>query len=337
MSALVEQAAQDPSDFGKSHKQEESQSHIRVPSKHSALFQSFTEAILPFVVIRLLLLLVGVLTIIYIEPLVNAHQPIHLDQRHMSWPAMLGLMWANFDSGFYLNLASGGYWGANTLNGMSNWAFYPLYPLLIHVFAFPFAAYPNADLLAGIAISNISALVSLVYLYKLTMREFNRRIAARTVLYMMLFPMSFYLSTVYSEALFMALVISCIYYARMQRWWLAGFLGGLAALTRPQGVLMVIVIGWEYWQYLSDHFVPLEAQGQDSVRRCTNWLYSRIFGPWRALRAWCTWLILLLCCRYRLAWVFSGCMQSGKWAHSWPLNWPNRMDGGVLSQIRYTF
>src|SRR5260370_24513462 len=169
---------------------------------------------------------------------------------------------------------------------MSNWAFYPLYPLLIHIFALPFAAYPKAGLLAGIAISNISALVALIYLYKLSMREFNRSIAARTVLYLMLFPMSFYLSAVYPEALFMAFVISCIYYARMQRWWLAGFLGSLAALTRPQGVLMVIVVGWEYWQYLGDRFARLESHEQIIVTRFTNWLSSRILGLWRALSAW---------------------------------------------------
>jgi len=290
MSALVEQATQDPGTPEESGKQEKQKKHIQVRSKRLELFQILTEAVLPFVVIRLILVLVGVLTIIYIEPLVNVHQPIHLDQQHMRLPDMLGLMWANFDSGFYITLAAGGYWGADTLHGMSNWAFYPLYPLLIHVFTLPFAAYPKAGLLAGIAISNISALVALVYLYKLTMREFNRSIAARTVLYLMLFPMSFYLSAVYPEALFMALVISCIYYARMQRWWLAGFLGGLAALTRPQGVLMVIVVGWEYWQYLGDRFAPLETQGKNIVTTFTNWLSSRILGLWRALSAWRTWL-----------------------------------------------
>src|SRR5258708_5684729 len=88
----------------------------------------------------------------------------------------------------------------------------------------------------------------------------------------------------------MALVISCIYYARMQRWWLAGFLGGLAALTRPQGVLMVIVVGWEYWQYLGDRFAPLETQGKNIVTTFTNWLSSRILGLWRGLSAWRTLL-----------------------------------------------
>src|SRR5260370_36174952 len=106
----------------------------------------------------------------------------------------------------------------------------------------------------------------------------------------MVLEMSVYVSAVYAEALFMALVNRCIYYARMQRWWLAGFLGGLAALTRPQGVLMVIVVGWEYWQYLGDRFAPLETQGKNIVTTFTNWLSSRILGLWRALSAWRTWL-----------------------------------------------
>ena len=290
MSALVEHATRDPVASVGDGEQEEQKGYVQLLLRPSRFSQIFIEVILPFVVIRLILLLVGVLTIIYIEPLVNVHQPIHLDQQHMRLPDMLTLMWANFDSGFYIPLASGGYWGANTLHGASNWAFFPLYPLLIHIFAIPLATYPNTDLLAGIATSNASALIALIYLYKLTMREFNRSIAARTVLYLMLFPMSFYLSAVYPEALFMALVISCIYYARMQRWWLAGFLGGLVALTRPQGVLMVIVAGWEYWQYLGDRFAPLEAQEKNIITRFTNWLHSRILGLWRALRDWHTWL-----------------------------------------------
>ncbi len=286
MSTLVEH----PVTFVEDDKQEEQKGHVQLLPKTSRLSHIFTEVILPFVVIRLILLLVGVLTIIYIEPLVNVHQPIHLDQQHMRLPDMLGSMWANFDSGFYITLAAGGYWGADTLHGMSNWAFYPLYPLFIHVFAFPFAAYPKSGLLAGIAISNISALVALIYLYKLTIREFNRSVAARTVFYLMLFPMSFYLSAVYPEALFMALAISCVYYARIQRWWLAGLLGGLGALTRPQGVLMVLVVGWEYWQYLGDSFAPLEAQGQGIIVGLQDWLRSRFIGLWRALTVWRTWL-----------------------------------------------
>src|SRR5260370_26846595 len=289
MSALVEQATQDPGTPEESGKQEKQKKHIQVRSKRLELFQILTEAVLPLVVIRLILVLVGVLTIIYIEPLVNVHQPIHLDPQHMRLPDMLGLMWANFDSGFYITLAAGGYGGGDTLHGMSNWGFYPLYPLLIHVFTLPFAAYPKAGLLAGIAISNISALVALVYLYKLSMREFNSSIAARTVLYLMLFPMSFYLSAVYPEALFMALVISCIYYARMQRWWLAGFLGGLAALTRPQGVLMVIVVGWEYWQYLADQFAPLQ-QPQRGLQSIKEWCRSRSLGLWHSLAVGRTWI-----------------------------------------------
>src|SRR5260370_7837609 len=147
MSALVEQATQDPGTPEESGKQEKQKKHIQVRSKRLELFQILTEAVLPFVVIRLILVLVGVLTIIYIEPLVNVHQPIHLDQQHMRLPDMLGLMWANFDRGFYITLAAGGYWGADTLHGMSNWAFYPLYPLLIPIFPPPFPPHPTAPLL----------------------------------------------------------------------------------------------------------------------------------------------------------------------------------------------
>ncbi len=289
MSALIEQAVQSPVPLGGGNEQAICNKRTQLLAQRSTLFEIFTEVIVPFVLIRLLLLLIGILTIIYIEPLINMHQPIHLDQQHSRWPDMLWLMWDKFDSGFYITLAAGGYWGADTLHGMSNWAFFPLYPLLIHIGALPIATYPNAGLLAGIAISNSAAFVALIFLYKLTRQEFNRRVAARTVLYLMLFPMSFYLSAAYPEALFMALVISGVYYTRRQRWWLAGLLGGLAALTRPQGVLMVLVVGWEYWQTLSDHVAPLGTPEQGSIARLQHWLRSHVLGLWRALRVWRTW------------------------------------------------
>lgn len=306
------------------------------------------EVVFPFVLIRLFLLFIGILTIIYIAPLIDQHQPVHLDPSRTGWPLLLGTLWERFDSGFYLDIAMHGYQGANSLHGMSNWAFFPLYPLLIHLIALPFSCGEYCYLFIGVAISNSAALVAVLYFYRLVRREFViaqegdltredrlgprrasehrasgyrasgrcaprfRRVtvrdpigrasgyraserrapprhgrakagpsflnakarndeaseqlqrelnghAVRAVLYFQLFPMSLYLSAVYPESLFIALIIACVYYARLRRWWLAGLLGGLAALTRPQGVLLFVVLGWEGWRARRGwvHFLPL--------------------------------------------------------------------------------
>jgi hypothetical protein len=259
--------------------------------RNSQLATIWSQVLVPFACIRLALLLVGVVTIYYIDPLINKKQPIYLVGAHKQFPAMLWMMWWNFDSGFYGSIASGGYWSANTLRHASNWAFFPLYPILMHFFALPLLPHSSAYVIAGVAISNIAAFIAVLFLYKIVAREFSAPIASRAVIYLALFPMSFFLSAAYPESLFMALILGCFYFTRTHRWWLAGLLGGLAALTRPQGILMAIVMTWEYWQYLSDSYAPLKP-AENMRLRILDWIHSRSIGLWRSLRSAKSWLTI---------------------------------------------
>jgi hypothetical protein len=268
------------------------QASSSVPGWRLQLVEIGSRVIVPFLITRILLVVVGLLTIYYILPLINRRQPIVPDPRLTHFPDMLYMMWVHFDSGFFLSIAAGGYWNAASLHQMSNWAFFPLYPLFIRLFAFLSGSNAISYISAGLIVSNLSALVAATYLYKLSAREFNKTIASRTVWYMLLFPLSFYLSAVYSESLFLALSISCIYYARMHHWWLASALGSLAALTRIQGVLLVLAVAWEYWQFLADRFAPTQEQS-GRVASMQNWCYSRLIGFWRSLTSWGTWLNLV--------------------------------------------
>ena len=258
----------------------------------SSLLLLCSEVVAPFLAIRLLLFLVGIVTIYYIMPLLKHYPPVAFGTRMLHLPDMLYLMWNHYDSGFYVDIASNGYWGANTLHSMSNWAFFPLYPLLMRFFVLPFGVNDDALRIAGIFVSNSAALIAAIYLYKLTTKELGRKPAARAVLYLALFPMSFFLSAVYTESHFLAIVISCTYYARLHRWWLAGLLGGLAALTRFQGALMLIVVGWEYLQFMTASSQPIESQTQMSgrVALIRQGLRSRLINFFQALLRWHTWL-----------------------------------------------
>jgi hypothetical protein len=55
-----------------------------------------------------------------------------------------------------------------------------------------------------------------------------------------LFPGSLFFSAAYSESLFLALSVGALYAAREERWAWAGALGGLAALTRNTGVILLV-------------------------------------------------------------------------------------------------
>lgn len=264
----------------------------------TALSQIGKEAIVPYLITRLTLLLVGLLATFYILPL-QSNLPIlpsHAVQIH--FPQALWLMWERFDSGFYLDLASNGYWSASTLHTASNWAFYPLYPLLMHVIGLLFGGTFNSFRLAGLLISNISALAAVVYLYLLIHKDFNHRVASRTVFYLALFPMSFYLSAIYSESLFLMLAVASLYYARKQSWWLAGLCGGLAALTHAQGVLLLLPVAWEYLRVTSNSYAPLPTPlPKPLIARARTWLRYWLSGLLLAahdLRNWVAGSALLL-------------------------------------------
>jgi hypothetical protein len=78
--------------------------------------------------------------------------------------------------------------------------------------------------------------------------DFDDRVATRAVVYLSLFPTSFFLQAVYTEALFLLLSLACFFWAREGRWRLSGLAGLLAALTRSTGVLLVIPMAVYYFQ-----------------------------------------------------------------------------------------
>jgi len=154
-------------------------------------------------------------------------------------------MWARWDGGWYLDIAEHGY--RFVPGEQSNVAFFPLYPYLIRLVHYIIPLNRDSGWLSlGIIVSNTALLVALIYFYRLIRLDYDRRTAARAVLYLCVFPTTLFLSAVYSESLFLALVISAFYYARSDRWLFTGALTAVAALCRPPGVLLTIPLAFEY-------------------------------------------------------------------------------------------
>jgi hypothetical protein len=101
-------------------------------------------------------------------------------------------------------------------------------------------------LIAGILVANLALLTGLIYLVALVRLDFDRTIAARTALYLLIFPTSLFLSAVYADPLFLALAVAAFYHARRGQWWIAGLLAAAGTLTRPQGLLVVVALFYEY-------------------------------------------------------------------------------------------
>ena len=151
---------------------------------------------------------------------------------------------ANWDSGWYLSIAEKGYIYLNA-GTITNVVFFPLYPLLMRFIA----TVSGLDtLLAGITISLISITLAAWYLYLLTKKDYGEKIAWQTIIFLLIFPSSIFFSFVYTESLFICLVIMSFYYIREERFALVGILGFLTALTKPWGVIILIPLLIEYYQ-----------------------------------------------------------------------------------------
>ncbi|HET7813925.1 MAG TPA: mannosyltransferase family protein [Candidatus Baltobacteraceae bacterium] len=142
---------------------------------------------------------------------------------------LLLAVWGRWDAVHYIDIATIGYHGTDM-------AFFPLYPLLIAMLG----EVIGNHLVAGLVISNVALFFGLLYLYKLVEHEFDRHVARRSIFYISIFPTAIFFSAVYTEALFFMLTVASFYYMRERRWWMAGLIGFFAALTRVEGVLLVV-------------------------------------------------------------------------------------------------
>jgi hypothetical protein len=154
---------------------------------------------------------------------------------------MMGLLfsWKHWDANDYIQIAQSGY------QNITETAFFPLFPILVKCMALLFGN--HAYTLAAMLVSNLALFGALYVLYQIAADALGEQVGRRTLLYLCLFPTAFFFFTGYNESLFLLLSCGTLYAIRHQKWILAGGLGGLAALTRSAGVLLVFPYLYELW------------------------------------------------------------------------------------------
>lgn len=177
--------------------------------------------------------------------------------------------WGNFDGVHYLTIASSGY------DGFGTQVFFPLYPLLINLLG------RIINPLAGaLLISNLSILLAALILYRMTKNKW-------AVVFLFAFPTSYFFGSVYTEALFLLLVLLTFSYSKI--------FSLFAGATRLVGIFLG-PLAWvglaAYSLYLAVRFDRplffLSAQGAfansraDSLTTLVNplqviWRYLKIF------------------------------------------------------------
>ncbi|MDD5371468.1 MAG: mannosyltransferase family protein [Anaerolineaceae bacterium] len=148
--------------------------------------------------------------------------------------------WYRWDTVRYLNIATLGY--SADLND-TVWP--PLFPALIWLVGI---IIPN-PLLASLIVSNCAAIIAFYLLYIIVAEYWNDITARRTILILVIFPTAFFLIAGYAESLFVVFSLAVLRLIQHRKWWLTGMFAALAAITRVQGIFLMLPIVWEIYQW----------------------------------------------------------------------------------------
>lgn len=188
------------------------------------------------------------------------------------------LMFTRWDAMWYIDIARRGYW-------FKALAFFPLYP----------AAIAGVRWVTGVSaawsalmVSNLALVASALVFWRLVREYCGTQLASRTLRLFLLFPTAFFLSAAYTESLFLLAVLLTFWWAGPQKnIWAAGTAAFFAALTRNQGVLLVVPLIAAYWRM---------AQADQAAPRLWRWMRVEMLAvamPAAALLLFAGWQALV--------------------------------------------
>ncbi len=149
---------------------------------------------------------------------------------------------AFWDGGHYLEIAEFGY------TDDFLYAFFPLYPLTLRGVNQIIQNYT----LSAILVSFLSFFLAANLLYRLVSLDFSKKLAEKSILWLLFFPTSFFFLTAYSEGLFFLFVVSSFLFLRKGNLFLATLFAALASATRLAGMAVVLALLGDV--YLRDGF-----------------------------------------------------------------------------------
>ena len=174
--------------------------------------------------------------------------------------------WLRWDAVWYERIVTHGY---QAQDGTAQ--FHPLYPWLSAILV-RLGIHP---LLSLLIVSSIATILLGFFFLKLAQMQFTDEEARNSLILFLVFPAAFVLFAPYSEALFLLFSVLCFYFARRKAWFWAGIAGGLATLTRQQGIFLVLPLAWEMWESSGRKFqatLKIWKQGLNLLLIPAGWL-----------------------------------------------------------------
>jgi len=207
------------------------------PTRGLPIAAAFKAVVVPFAVSRGAVLLIGLVAAIVI-----GYDPPPTEQAtwRVAADPVRNLL-ARWDTFWYLDIASRGYqWNGNPLE-QQNVVFFPLYPLLMRLSGALLGGHPLAG---GLAVSLLAFFFALVYLWRLVADQFGTETATAAVVLLCSFPFAVFFSAVYTESVFLLIIVAAFFHARRREFGTAAAWGLLAGLARPNGFLLAVPMAW---------------------------------------------------------------------------------------------
>jgi len=142
---------------------------------------------------------------------------------------------ATWDGAHYLRLASEGYTA-----GTNSCAFYPLWPLLI-----AFGSLVTRDVFwSGILLANVLSCCAFWQFYRLTEERHGEQTARFSLVLLLAFPGAIFFNFIYTEALYLLLVVLFFRYLHRSNYVAASIVAFLLPLTKAIGIFIIVPFLW---------------------------------------------------------------------------------------------
>lgn len=164
--------------------------------------------------------------------------------------------WDRWDAPHYTDIAIWGYM-ANDPGNLAYPGYSQIFPGDLDLYIVFFPLFPwlagavntvlGNPLASAFVVATLASLFVAPMLYRLVSVDLGHRVALRAAAFLLVFPTAYFLHIGYTESLFLALSFASLWLARTNRWWGAGVIGGLAALTRINGLVLIPTLAIEAW------------------------------------------------------------------------------------------
>lgn len=181
-----------------------------------------------------------------------------------------------WDAGWYLNIIQNGYGTSPMPDGTATWAFFPLLPAIVRFFWQVLGG--DLNTVAGIVMSGLSVLMlAIVYRYLLVTGR-SRGEALGIQIFFSLGLYSFYFALLYTETLYLLLLVATLYFLRTRKYLWMGVAGALLSATRNTGIMVVFAIAV---QVLEDYC------RQEKTGKSVKDFLKSVFSDWKLVLGTC--------------------------------------------------